>query len=205
MVELPRVTFVPEWGVPDADWDSGSVAINALGQVAGYLVNDHLLWFGLIWEAGRVSVIAPDDARYLFEAEYLYPAAINASGTTLWYQDQAAVLWDGATVRVVNVPARQGSDIFPTDLNDRGQVVGGISYPRESRRAPATGGVAFLWEDGRTIELGYGDPDHRASRADAINNRGQVVGWSGSQDLRTASAFPLGRRDNVTSPYPGAR
>ena len=99
MVELPRVTFVPEWGVPDADWDSGSVAINALGQVAGYLVNDHLLWFGLIWEAGRVSVIAPDDARYLFEAEYLYPAAINASGTTLWYQDQAAVLWDGATVR----------------------------------------------------------------------------------------------------------
>ena len=56
-------------------------------------------------------------------------------------------------------------------LNDRGQVVGGLGH-------------AFLWDNGRARDLGTLPPtdkgDKQISFAEAVNNRGQVVGMSGS-------------------------
>lgn len=55
-------------------------------------------------------------------------------------------------------------------MNDRGQVVGS-----------AENGHAFLWQNGKKIDLGT-LPDATESEAVAINNHGQIVGRSRTKD-----------------------
>jgi probable HAF family extracellular repeat protein len=89
-----------------------------------------------------------------------------------------AVLWDGAAVRDLGTPL-PGWSSDALDVNDRGQVVGvgisgggAISY-EPFLYDPAAGGMRYLGH-----LPGFGDDDFSEGRANAINDRGQVVGSS---------------------------
>ena len=61
---------------------------------------------------------------------------------------------------------------FSRDLNDRGEVVGGLSGNDDGS------GRAFLYANGAVTNLGTLDPAHAYSTAWAINDAGQIVGVS---------------------------
>ncbi len=84
---------------------------------------------------------------------------VGESGTASMYSH--AFLWqDGVMTDLV------GGDAL--DINDRGQVVGEFGVGGHSH--------AFLWQDGVLTDLGTLGGDY--ARAEAINERGQVVGQS---------------------------
>jgi probable HAF family extracellular repeat protein len=60
-------------------------------------------------------------------------------------------------------------EFTPTDINNRDEVVG--------VRWTVTGGRAVLWHDGALTDLGM-LPGDQYNTAKAINDRGEVVGWS---------------------------
>ncbi|MCW7541178.1 hypothetical protein OOT46_25535 [Aquabacterium sp. A7-Y] len=60
--------------------------------------------------------------------------------------------------------------VYPTALNDLGQVTGGASTPRGGSQEPR----AFLWENGVMRDLGR--PGRNSGGFD-INNRGQITGF----------------------------
>ncbi|HEX8146655.1 MAG TPA: hypothetical protein VF591_05715 [Pyrinomonadaceae bacterium] len=61
---------------------------------------------------------------------------------------------------------------FPDDVNDLGQIVGGLSGNDDGS------GRAFLYEGGAVKDLGTLRASHTFSRAWAVNNSGQIVGLS---------------------------
>jgi probable HAF family extracellular repeat protein len=70
---------------------------------------------------------------------------------------------------------------FANALNEKAQVVGQsvkMSAPQTSR--------AFLWESGTMLDLGEAAASHTTSEARAINQKGTVVGTSGSGDNAAA-------------------
>lgn len=90
------------------------------------------------------------------------PLAINNRGQVVCNTGHGPVLWeDGQTTYLPGM-----NIVF--DINDAGKVCG--SNPG--------GGSSVVWQDGSLTELPV-RPGDRASRAMAINNAGQVVGWSG--------------------------
>ena len=73
--------------------------------------------------------------------------------------------------RVIDLGTLGGSSAAATSINDRGVVVGYSSTP--------TGEVhAFQWRRGRMTDLGTVE-GQSFSTAEAVNNRGQIVGESG--------------------------
>lgn len=90
-----------------------------------------------------------------------------------------AFLWRSGRMR--DLGTLGGTESEARDVNDRGQVVGFAQYDSVSfgnfvRRFHR----AFLWEDGKMRRLGT--LGGRWSRAHAINDRGQVVGVSLTED-----------------------
>ncbi|MDP9309856.1 MAG: hypothetical protein M3R24_02995 [Chloroflexota bacterium] len=140
--------------------ESAAYGINNKGQVVGssYLVPDSEYPSAFLWEHGTMNLIDDDYSGVAFE--------INDYGQIVGYimnfedsQDEA-VLWQNGT-RLVLVPGGRANDI-----DEQGQVVG-------SERSSA-----FLWQNGTRIDLGT--LGGYASGANALNEHGQIAGWSRS-------------------------
>jgi probable HAF family extracellular repeat protein len=104
-------------------------------------------------------------------------SAISNSGVTvgLGYFGVSgvhAVIWRNGDVRVLGTLGGSGSEAF--GVNERGDVVGGANLPGD------TSAHAFLYRNGHMLDLGSLGGVDGISDARAINNRGQVVGESGT-------------------------
>lgn len=138
-------------------------AINDAGQVAGYEHYSHNSHTNaLIWNSGVPSTLMtlsgrPSTAR-----------AINSVGQVLGngLQDSAtgtAVVWSPGAATVY-----LGADSSAADLNDVGQVAGRFN------EAPT------VWRNGTPTALSTLNGGYAVT--EAINNAGQVVGWSSTRN-----------------------
>jgi probable HAF family extracellular repeat protein len=153
--------------------------INAAGQVVG-MSNDHaFLWqSGIMTDLGSLgggygSAAAINDVGQIVgtcgasdgtsHGFLLTPEDTDGNGVPdRWFRDSNG---DGANDLMLDL----GPGTVPNDVNNAGQVVGKGT------------GDAFLWENGVTTYLG-------ASSASAINDAGQVTGFSYRSDVQR-SAF----------------
>jgi probable HAF family extracellular repeat protein len=105
-----------------------------------------------------------------------FAVAINKHNQAVGYAStetsSRAFVWDKGTA--VDLGTLNGENLSPTDINDRGQVVGwsGASYPPGAAHA-------FFWDKGTMQDLGpvavYSGPGPEVHQV-RINNRGQVLG-----------------------------
>jgi len=108
-----------------------------------------------VWQDGRILTRLAEESR---------PLAVNDTGQVI---TTSGTLWTGGR------PTPLGMQ--PTDINDRGQVVGSIAVGDQRHAA--------LWEDGLLIDLGALGAGN--SEATEINELGHVIGTSDGADGQT--------------------
>jgi probable HAF family extracellular repeat protein len=144
---------------------SEAVDVNESGQVAGWGVTSDGSNQAFLWSAATGMVILGS----------FTPVDLNAGGQVVGYGSGA----DGS-LRAVSWTAGAGIvDIGPglaNAVSDRGDVVGQGQFVADGRTVRR----AFLWNaaDGM-VNLGTVAGDD--SMAVAVNNRRQIVGWSGTE------------------------
>ncbi|WP_199509903.1 hypothetical protein [Nucisporomicrobium flavum] len=121
-------------------------------------------------------------------------------------------LWRRGQVRDLGelTPTYEGSGAA-TDVNNRGQVVG---YSTIGQKSPPVDRRAFLWQNGRMTALDLPGTD---AQADAINDRGEIVGTYTVQgvghaflwrhgvvtDLGRGNATDINNRGRIVGARPG--
>jgi probable HAF family extracellular repeat protein len=149
-------------GTLGGSW-SEPVAVNSAGHVIGDSETvDH-----------RVHAFLADASRMVdlgsLARRSSYAVAINSSDTVVGYAEHKYYPTRGFIWRhgvMTDLGSLGGSGTVAGGLNDRDQVVG-ASRTADRRRH------AFLWSAGQMIDLA---PRSRCSFANAINDRGEVVG-----------------------------
>jgi probable HAF family extracellular repeat protein len=102
--------------------------------------------------------------------------------------DWEAVVWGPQYGAIHELPPYHGDRIgAAAAINDHGQVVGG-SGPCEYPSVVGVINHALLWQGGKTINLGSLGGNHN-NLATAINNSGQVIGFSDLSGDTTFHAF----------------
>ena len=147
--------------------------INNRGQIAGAAQNPHGGVRAFLWENGVMHNLGS-----IVEGES-YPKDMNDAGQVAgraWAgKGYHAFLWDKGVMQDLGALGQPYSEAF--GMNAAGQVVGLYGS------LPGYRG-AFLWENGTMRDLGtLGEPTLGAV-ASAINNAGQVVGYSGTPSTR---------------------
>jgi probable HAF family extracellular repeat protein len=163
-------------------WENGQVTdlgtgqardINNKGQVVGTVNNRAVLWdHGQVASLGSLGTSS-------------YGIGINNKGQVVGWaftgnaDDNHAFLWqDGQLTDLGTLPGTSRSNA--TAINNKGQVVGSSGTPY--------GGHAVLWQNGQIIDLGTlqgtdfiagcTQTHNCSSNPSAINNKGQIVGFS---------------------------
>ena len=161
--------------------------INERGQVVGYGPGGGP---GFLWENGVRTDL--DMGGY----------AINNAGQIAGQNNQGhAAIWDKGRIIDLGTLGHEpgGFDLsLAYDINDRGQVVGFTTVQGE------TSTHAFLWDKGVMTDLGTLGGDY--SWAHAINNAGQIVGYSYTSEGTHAFLWDKGvMRDLGTAGGPFAK
>lgn len=149
--------------------------VNNPGQVVGgvialYSTFDQDIIAGFVWESGSVTILD------------VIPLAINNSGRIVAEEDAGWTTSSRLTIEVGGfdaVDSRRLTEravvLGATAMNDRAQIAGCKS---------SKDGPAFLLDADHYVDLGILDSGHEYSLATGINNRGQIVGWSGPATTR---------------------
>ena len=171
--------------------DTFATGINEHGDIvgAGYRSPGDLR--ALIWVRGQPTELgAATDGRVAVQA-----FGINDHGDIVGYLSPGgtarfahAFIWTkGKFTDLGTLPGTTLS--FANAVNEHRQVVGqslNTAVPGTSR--------AFLWEEGTLLDLGKAAASHKSSEARAINDKGVVVGTSGTSSAALAWIW----RDGVT-------
>jgi probable HAF family extracellular repeat protein len=150
----------------DRDGKSINVAHNGTGVSSGFL-----------WQSGKMRKLAGP------RGGTATPYSLDERGRVVGESQQGAFVWQGGDSRRLG-PLREGASTAAYAINDRGRIVGAQS---NSSAGPFGTTHAFLWEAGRKRDLGT--LGGHIGLATAINERGQVVGWSCLANERCAP-FP---------------
>jgi len=104
-----------------------------------------------------------------------YANDVNDLGQVVGTSASHAVLWDGAAVRDLGtLPAPYDSSSAAVAINNRGQIIGNSEDSQGHDHA-------FIWRNGVMTDLGtLGGP---ITRAQAINDLGEVVGYSNTATI----------------------
>ncbi|BCL14132.1 hypothetical protein [Micromonospora sagamiensis] len=167
-------------GTLDERGTGAALAVNDKGEVVGY--NETFIRGGeshaFLWRRGVLIDLGGTGNRGAI--------GINNSSQVIGVHytetGRRAFLWQQGTLTELGTLG--GSESVPSDINERGQVVG------TSTTADGTE-HAFLWQDGRMTDLGTPTGD---SGALAINDRGQVTGWTASNGVLNAFHWHRGVR-----------
>ena len=160
-------------GTLDGGHESEARAVNSKGQVVGLSLNT-----------------IPD------------PNSIIGSFYGILYQQTRAFLWQDGVMQDLGTLGT-GTNAVALLINERGQVAGDSYTSADPSPScfynmnvfPLTTG-AFLWEKGKMTDLG--GLGGTCTLASALNNRGQVAGWS---NLAGDLAYHAFRWDPATHPH----
>lgn len=162
MVEAAPYTF-KKIQVPGAT-QTVALGINKYGDITGYSVGSTGL-HGFVYEAGHYRMID------FPEAWETIPQGINDSGQVVGavtlepFGQEHGFFYDGATFTILDVPgARSG---VPFEINNYGDIVG--TYVDTAQHG-------FLLRDGEFVPVDVPVPGTFLTRANGINDRGQIVG-----------------------------
>jgi probable HAF family extracellular repeat protein len=166
---------------------SFALAINNRGQVLGRSYRPGGKVHEVLWQSGKIVDLGVSD-RLATEA------AINNRGQiVLNHPFEGAVLWEKGTVRTLG--SLGGGYTGPSDINDRGQIVG-----ESAKGKPAHAPVrAFLWQRATIVDLET-LPGKRDSQANAISERGHIVGWSGNEYMAKRGTWHAARWTLLRNP-----
>ena len=171
-------------------------AINTAGVIAGSSVSDDgQLNQAVKWENGigvfLKSSGGSSSAYGINDAGDLAGSATIAVGKAAWTH---AVTWSGE--EIVDLGTLGGDSSEASSINASGQVAGasGIKAGGGSLLLDDTA-RAFLWTNGVMTDLGTLGGD--SSSATALNDKGQVVGWSGTAAGGGAIGFDPSARATV--------
>jgi chitinase len=164
---------IVDLGTLDGGHESVAHAVNSAGQVVGLSLNT-----------------IPD------------PNSIIGSFYGIGFQQTRAFLWQNGVMQDLGTLGT-GTNAIALLINERGQVAGDSYTSTNPSRScfynsnvfPLTTG-AFLWEEGKMTDLG--GLGGTCTLASALNNRGQVTGFS---NLPGDQAFHAFRWDPTTHPH----
>ncbi|MEZ4647609.1 MAG: hypothetical protein R3E97_02280 [Candidatus Eisenbacteria bacterium] len=149
-----------------------------------------LLLAATLVTAGAASAAPALHAQYLGEFR---PYRMNETGQIIGNQTfggaaRGFVVSDSTPLLYLPLPPGMASSIA-TDISDTGVVVGATS----AQVSPEFGGVAIAWDpDGQggfTYRLLGALPGQTLGRATAVNDLGDIVGWSSDGTYRYAALF----------------
>ncbi len=147
-------------------FESSASAINDQGQIVGWTTTSVGNVYAFLWENGVMNGLgtlggSQSVARNLNEAGQV----VGWSQISPSASNDHAFLWEDWVMTDIGSLA-VGDTSYARDINEAGQVVGWSVTTDGSYHA-------FLWENGMMTDLNIGD-----SGVTAVNNLGQVVGWS---------------------------
>jgi len=197
---LPRVVrwtsgIAEDLGDADVGTESRAYAINALGQLAGYIKNSTLGKRASIWTGTQLSILGSSES----EAH-----GINDAGQVSGYMiipgvGNHAVIWAGGSVVDLGAFGPYGSSA--SGINNSGQVVGLSNVPHRVQPGRIIN-HAVWWAGGGATDL---TPlQQYTSVAYAISDAGVAVGYVSPR----SSAFPQaamwkgGRPHTIALAYP---
>jgi len=207
---LWRKGEITDLGTLEGGYESIANAVNSHGRVVGFATNtipDPDSMFGLgyqtrafLWQDGVMQDLGTlgtgTDAVALLVNEGGQIAGISYTSSEpsevcaqaeVGSLTSAAFLWENGTMK--DLGNFGGSCTFASDLNNRGQVVGGSFLTGDQASHP------FLWNGSKLIDLAtFGGSFGNAA---ALNDHGEVVGganYPGDQVLHAA----LWRRGKIT-------
>jgi probable HAF family extracellular repeat protein len=171
-------------GTAPGDIGSGAVAINNNGVAVGvsYTAGFTVL-HSAAWYDGKIELLPPlASGDILTEANMINDRGqiVGESGPNYW-ANYSAVLWDHD--KIIDLGTLGGLASAAYGINNFGQIVG--------QAQTASGDWhASLWENGAITDLGVFGSDPFGG-ANSINDRGQIVGFSGQgyEDITTAHAL----------------
>jgi probable HAF family extracellular repeat protein len=141
-----------------------------IASVGGVTKNGTVAWSCWHRNSSELFLLDRDGYRQVGQAEpgFLHVAAMNRweqiVGTVQSDQTIRGLLWSGGIAQELpSLPSLEDGSPVPAGINDRGDIVGGVTTPAGAQRA-------FLYRDGVMHDLGaFG------VFASAINNRGQIL------------------------------
>ncbi|MGH8371272.1 MAG: hypothetical protein ACRETO_00890 [Gammaproteobacteria bacterium] len=181
--------------------DSEADAINDRGQVVGISEMNTMghgfpeISQGFIWEGGNMRSVSALYCPCSYNVRYGTSAArgINDFSQVAGWSETVRgswvlhiLLWQGGTLQDLGGGAGDWSISHAFDINNIGQLVG--DYSQDAGRLMTYEHHASLWSKGQRQDLGM-LPGYTSSTALAINDREQIVGWSGTSDGTVSRAF----------------
>jgi probable HAF family extracellular repeat protein/predicted outer membrane repeat protein len=167
--------------------DSHATGINNQGQTVGYSINSNGDRRAFLWHNGIMQDIGT------LEGRTTYAYGINDNGQVIGesYTSNGynAFIWDNGVMTNLGTIDQYGS--VAKSINNSGQITGSITPEKSYIRQEAV-----LWDNNTITTLGYLDANDPTSYGHAINENGQIVGYSllriGPSDLGHACLWENG-------------